>query len=79
MKRECLNHFFYSSLGHLEHILAQFARFYNTYRPHQSLGNRTLPEAAADQPETVHLKRVGRVRCRRFLGGLLRHYYRAAA
>ena len=47
--------------------------------PHQSLGNRTLPDAQTGSPEGIPLKRLGRVNCRRFLGGLLRHYYRAAA
>jgi hypothetical protein len=28
LKRECLNHFFCFSLGHLDHILTQFARFH---------------------------------------------------
>ncbi len=82
LKRECLNYFLCFSLGHLGHITGQFVRFYNAHRPHQSLGNRTLPEAAAGLPEELALgpaPKVGRIRCRRFLGGLLRHYYRAAA
>ena len=78
-KRECLNHFLCFSLGHLEHITSQYARFYNRFRPHQSLGNRTLPDAEMAAPEDNPLKRAGNVKCRRFLGGLLRHYYRAAA
>ena len=78
-KRECLNHFLCFSLGHLEHITSQYVRFFNKFRPHQSLGNRTLPDALGGSPEDVPLKRVGRVEYRRFLGGLLRHYYRAAA
>jgi len=82
LKRECLNHFLCFSLGHLDHITSQFVRFYNAHRPHQSLGNRTLPEAAAGPPEELvadPAATVGRIRCQRFLGGLLRHYYRAAA
>lgn len=78
-KRECLNHFLCFSLGHLEHIARQYTRFFNKHRPHQSLGNRTLPEAHKDPPEAAPLKRAGNVKCRRFLGGLLRHYYRKAA
>jgi putative transposase len=79
VKRECLNHFLCFSLGHLDHILTQFARFYNEFRPHQSLGNRTLPNAAMGAANVMPLECVGRIRCRQFLGGLLRHYYRAAA
>jgi putative transposase len=78
-KRECLNHFLCFSLGHLEHIASEYTRFFNKFRPHQSLGNRTLPDAEKGTPEGAPLKRVGQVKCRRFLGGLLRHYYRAAA
>jgi putative transposase len=81
LKRECLNHFLCFSLGHLDHITREFVRFYNEHRPHQSLGNRTLPEAARPpaRESAAEICRPGRVRCRQFLGGLLRHYYRAAA
>lgn len=81
LKRECLNHFLCFSLGHLDHIASQFVRYYNAHGPHQSLGNRTLPEAAAGAPKELAADLappLGRVRCRRFLGGLLRHYYHAA-
>jgi len=53
----------------------------NAHPSHQSLGNRTLPEAATGPPEKLAADpapEFGRVRCQRFLGGLLRHYYRAA-
>ena len=46
------------------------------------LGNHTVPAAAAGPPDELvinHVPEIGRIRCRRFLGGLLRHYYRAAA
>jgi putative transposase len=78
-KRECLNHFLCFSLSHLEHITTEYTRFFNEYRPHQSLGNRTLPDAAAGLAERALRKRIGRVRCQRFLGGLLRHYYHIVA
>jgi putative transposase len=81
LKRECLNHFLCFSLGHLDHILREYVQFYNAHRPHQGLGNRTLPEAATGPPEeltTDPAPQLGRVRCQRFLGGLLRHYYHAA-
>jgi putative transposase len=56
-----------------------FTSFYNAHRPHQSLGNKTLPAAAEGHDPPTLAAEVGRVRCRRFLGGLLRHYYREAA
>jgi putative transposase len=81
IKRECLNHFLCFSLGHLDHIAQEYARFFNTHRPHQGLGNRTVAQAATRPPEdclSMGTPDRGRIHCQRFLGGLLRHYYRAA-
>jgi putative transposase len=81
VKRECLNHFLCFSLGHLDHVAQEYARFFNTHRPHQGLENRTVPQAATgppDDPMPTPTPDPGPVRCQRFLGGLLRHYYRAA-
>ena len=44
--------------------------------------NRLLPGAAAGPPEELpsdSAPEIGSIRCQRFLGGLLRHYYRVAA
>jgi putative transposase len=82
LKRECLDHFLCFSLGHLDHISQQYVGFFNEHRPHQGLGNRTLPAAAMGPREDLPSNaapQIGRIRCGRFLGGLLRHYYRAAA
>ncbi len=82
LKRETLDYFLCFSLQHLDYIAQQFVRFHNNFRPHQGLGNRTLPAAAAGPPEDLainHAPQLGRVHCQRFLGGLLRHYYRDAA
>ncbi len=81
LKRECLNYFLCFSLAHLNHITSQFVQFYNEFRPHQSLGNSTPPAAAEPPDEAIAtpVPEAGRVRCQRFLGGLLRHYYRVAA
>ena len=82
LKRECLDYFLCFSLGHLDYIPQENVRLFNEYRPHQGLGNRTLPAAATGLPEELSSNPapwIGRIRCQRFLGGLLRHYYRAAA
>ncbi len=84
IKRECLNYFLCFSLGHLDHIVQAFVRFHNQFRPHQGLGNRTLTDAMSGLPEpppgtTVAPEKIDRIRCQRFLGGLLRHYEREAA
>lgn len=81
-KRECLDHFACSSLGHLDHIAQAFVRFHNEYRPHQGLGNRTIAETACGPPTETPTSAAPKphlIRCERFLGGLLRHYSREAA
>jgi hypothetical protein len=52
------------------------------FRPHQGLDNRTIEETATGPPDghgRAPALEAGRIRCQRFLGGLLRHYYREAA
>jgi len=83
LKRECLDYFLCFGLGHLDHVAQTYVAFHNAHRPHQGLGNRTLAAAArgdpADSQMLTAVADLGHIRCRRFLGGLLRHYYRAAA
>jgi putative transposase len=82
LKRENLDYFLCFSLCHLDHIAQQFVGFHNRFRPHQGLGNLTLPAAAAGPPQELvsdAAPEIGRIRCQSFLGGLLRHYYRDAA
>jgi hypothetical protein len=51
----------------------------NAYRPHHGLGNRTVAEAATGPPKKdISTAPHDRIHCQRFLGGLLRHYCRAA-
>jgi hypothetical protein len=61
-----------------DHILREYVRFHNQHRPHQGLGNRTLRAALGNDPPPDHSE-SSPIHCKRFLGGLLRHYYRAAA
>ena len=79
LKRECLDHFVCFSRKHLDHILREYVRFHNKYRPHQGLGNRTVAAALGNDPPPPDQPESDPIRCQRFLGGLLRHYYRAAA
>ncbi len=76
-KRECLNHFYGFSLAHLDYIARQAVAFYNTHRPHQSKSNEPLRFPGQSPPPRPTAK--GEVKCRTFLGGLMRHYYRKAA
>ena len=54
----------------LRRAIAAYLLHYHQERPHQGLGSETLDPAS--QPM------VGEVRCTERLGGLLKHYYRAA-
>ena len=78
LKRESLNHFFCFSLGLLDHIVQTYASYHNQYRPHQGLGNRPLGISKDRSLQMTDLD-VGQIRCKEWLGGMLRHYYRKAA
>lgn len=74
-KAECLNHFLCFSLDQLDHIVFEFQRYYNHFRPHQGrdIGNCALDPDWEPPPQTGAIKR------RKILGGLLNHYYRDVA
>jgi hypothetical protein len=77
-KVECLDHFVCFGVDHLRYIVSRYVSYYNRRRPHQGRNNRTLPVAAGVEPDTIPFP-GGPVKCESDLGGLLRHYYRAAA
>ena len=77
LRTECLDHFVVCGEKHLSHLVKEFVTHYHEERPHQGRGNLTLSVADGDAPPTVPIE--GRVECRERFGGLLRHYYRAAA
>ncbi len=77
LKRECLNAFYCFSLRQVDHVVQTYARYHNTMRPHQSLGN--VPLNNRDGPEEAVAGSIGPVRRTRLLGGLLNHYAREAA
>lgn len=81
LRTECLDHFLILGENHLRHVVTGYVGHYNEERPHQGRGNVPLPVAqAADAGEPPILPfPKGEVKCREWLGGLLRHYYRAAA
>jgi putative transposase len=78
-KRECLNHLFCFSLGHLDHITSTYVAYHNTVRPHQGLGNVPIPKCGKEPTTMENTEPIGKVGCEEWLGGLLKHYYRAAA
>ncbi|HJZ60437.1 MAG TPA: integrase core domain-containing protein [Gemmataceae bacterium] len=81
LRAECLDHFLILGEAHLRHNVTEFVDHDNAERPHQTRGNVPLPVAQADdagEPRVLPLP-SGEVRCRKRLGGLLKHYSRAAA
>ena len=71
IKQECLDHFLIVSEKQLNYIVREFVEHYHTERPHQSLGNAPLSGLPpASDGEIIRHER---------LGGLLKHYSRAAA
>jgi transposase InsO family protein len=78
LRVECPDHFLVLGENHLRHILREYVEHYNRERPHQARGNVPLPDADSEEPPILKFLSGG-MRCRERLGGLLKHYYRAAA
>ena len=71
IKHECLNQVIPFGARHLRRTIAEYAAHYHGERNHQGLGNELIEGAS-------EVGRVGRVRRRPRLGGLLNYYCRAA-
>jgi len=71
LKTECLDHFIPVGGKHLDFLISEYVEHYHYERPHQGIGNRPIMNDGS--PTTV-----GEIRCDTRLGGLLRHYHRAA-
>ena len=67
---ECLNRMMFFGEASLRHAVGEYLQHYHRERPHQGLGNETLASA----PRSTE----GKLRCTERLGGLLKHYARAA-
>jgi putative transposase len=76
IKRECLDHFMVLGERHLEYLLDSYASYYNSKRPHRGLGNVPIGVGKPPPPEETRTK--DGVACDMWLGGLLKHYRRAA-
>ena len=70
IKSECLNRMMLFGAASLRRAVREYLQHYQTERPHQGLGNETLDVA----PRFT----TGKVECAERLGGLLKHYRRAA-
>ncbi len=70
LRNECLDHQIILNEQHLRAVLAEFVRYYNTDRPHRTLGLET--------PQPMARPRTGPILVRPILGGLHHTYERAA-
>jgi putative transposase len=87
LRYECLNHFVFFGIGHLDKVAASYRTHYLEERPHQGRDNellirqRSKPGSRRRKTRTGSEDRVvlADIHCRRRLGGLLKHYSRKAA
>jgi transposase InsO family protein len=70
IKYECLNRVIPFGERHLRQTIAEYVEHYHRERNHQGLANELI--------ESTSVERVGRIRRRQRLGGLLNYYCRAA-
>ena len=70
IKSECLRRMIFFGEASLRRAITEYLDHYHIERAHQGLGN--------DRIENHEVRRVGEIRCRERLGGILKHYYRAA-
>jgi Integrase core domain len=68
---ECLDHFLVFGETHFDNMVREYVEHYHQERTHHGLGNRLI---SGEPPPPAG----GEVLCRTRLGGLLKHYYRAA-
>jgi transposase InsO family protein len=53
LRVECLDRILALGETHLNQVVRSYVDHYNTERPHQSVGNRPLPEAAEPDPPVL--------------------------
>ena len=78
IKTECIRRLTFLGQGGLRRGVREYLEHYNAERPHQALGNFPLgPEPPTQKVDEAPPR--GPIRCRESCGGVLKHYYRAAA
>lgn len=75
VQEECLDRLVVMGNRHLDYLVSEYARHYNTERPHSAIGYKR--PGARDGPGNRTSPR-GNVVCRTRLGGVLRHHRRTA-
>ncbi|QOV92111.1 integrase core domain-containing protein [Humisphaera borealis] len=73
IQEECLDRFLIFGQEHFDLLVREYVEHYHEERPHQGKENQLLI-TPSDLPPTS-----GKIHCRRRLGGVLKHYNRAAA
>ena len=73
IKEVCLDRMVLNGESSLHRATSDFVSHYHAERNHQGLGNKII------RPEFAESPTEGAMSCRKWLGGLLRCYYRAAA
>jgi putative transposase len=81
IQQECLDHFIVFGSSHMDHLCREFVEHCHAERPHQGKDNELLrpprkQKHRAAEASTLSLREV---HCKQRLGGLLKHYHRAAA
>ena len=76
IKQECLDRFVVFGEDHFRHIVNQYVEHYNEERPHQARDNLPLSWSSQNRSDAPLL--ADKIHCDQRLGGLLRHYRRAA-
>ena len=76
LRQECLDHVLVKNERHLEAVLSKYVAYYNTQRPHRSLG--LVPPLPSAPPLQATGAAPGRIVARPVLGGLHHVYERAA-
>jgi putative transposase len=78
LRRELLDRTIILGEAHLRAILAEYQEHYNTGRPHQGIGQR-IPDSAHHPPRVIAGDfRIGQIRRKPVLSGLINEYERAA-
>ncbi|QOV92117.1 integrase core domain-containing protein [Humisphaera borealis] len=73
IQEECLDRFVIFGQEHFDLLVREYVEHYHAERPHQGRENQVLIAPPGDPPKS------GEIVCRRRLGCVLKHYYRAAA
>jgi hypothetical protein len=75
LQQECTDHFIVCGERHFDYLVKEYVDHYHTERSHQGLGNMPVMQNQVHP----HGEPPSNIVCRRRLGGLLKHFERAAS